>query len=99
MPRDGRFLENIGTYNPIPGPDMIKEITANPDRAKYWLTCGAQPSDRVAWLFGKIGLLPPLPPRVAKYPGIPRSIVKAMEAATSKPKEGAAVVAAAPKKK
>lgn len=86
-PRDGRFIEKIGTYNPIPDRDMVKEITTNGDRAKYWLTCGAQPSDRVAWLFGKVGLLPPLPPRVSKYPGIPRSIVKAMEDAAKAPKK------------
>jgi small subunit ribosomal protein S16 len=80
-PRDGRFIENVGTYNPIPDKNMTKEITANADRVKYWLTVGAQPSERVAWLFGKIGLLPPLPPRVSKYPGVPRSIVQAMEKA------------------
>ena len=46
----------IGTYNPIPCPkDGIKEITANSERAIYWLTCGAQPSDRVAWIFGIVG--------------------------------------------
>ena len=35
--------------------DGIKEITANSERAIYWLSTGAQPSDRVAWLFGMIG--------------------------------------------
>ena len=41
----------------------MKEITANSDRVKYWVSVGAQPSSRVAWLFGKIGILPPPPPR------------------------------------
>jgi hypothetical protein len=41
----------------------VKEITANSDRVKYWVSVGAQPSSRVAWLFGKIGILPPPPPR------------------------------------
>ena len=82
-PRDGRFIENLGTYNPIPSKDMVKEITANGERVKYWMTCGAQPSDRVAWLFGKIGLLPPSPPRISEFPGVPRSLVKAMKAETT----------------
>ena len=38
-------------------------MTANSDRVKYWVAVGAQPSDRVAWLFGKIGILPPPPPK------------------------------------
>jgi small subunit ribosomal protein S16 len=99
--RDGRFIERVGTYNPIPDKFDTKEITAHGDRIKYWLTCGAQPSDRVAWLFGKIGLLPPLPPRVPKYPGVPRSIVKAMEKAQtdSKAKKGGAAPEAAKPKK
>lgn len=41
----------------------MKEVTANSDRVKYWVSVGAQPSDRVAWLFGKIGILPPPPPK------------------------------------
>eukprot|EP00605_Chrysophyceae_sp_TOSAG23-4_P001675 GSChrysophyteH1.ASY1.ANO1.1841.1 assembled CDS len=85
-PRDGKFIENVGTYNPIPDKDGTKELTANGDRIKYWMTVGAQPSDRVKWLLGKMGLLPPAPPRVAKYPGIPRSIVKTMKEAEKKKK-------------
>ena len=80
-PRDGRFIENVGTYNPIPSKfDATKEITANGERVNYWLSVGAQPSDRVAWLFGKVGLMPPLPIRVAKYPGIPKPLVKVLKA-------------------
>lgn len=43
--------------------DYTKEIAANSERVKYWMSVGAQPSYRVAWLFGKAGLLPPPPPR------------------------------------
>lgn len=53
----------IGTFNPLPSKDGVKEVTANSDRVKYWVSVGAQPSDRVAWLFGKIGILPPPPPK------------------------------------
>jgi small subunit ribosomal protein S16 len=43
-PRDGRFVEIVGTYNPIKDP---AEIDLKAERIKYWLSCGAQPSDTV----------------------------------------------------
>ena len=58
--RDGKHLERLGTYNPIPN-NGVKHIQLNTDRIKYWLSVGAQPSDRVAWLLSKAGLMPPLP--------------------------------------
>mmetsp|Transcript_20054 Transcript_20054/g.25947 ORF Transcript_20054/g.25947 Transcript_20054/m.25947 type:complete len:120 (-) Transcript_20054:1095-1454(-) len=60
-PRDGRFIERVGTYNPIPARDGIKEVIIKSDRIKYWLACGAQPTKRVAWLLGKAQILPPMP--------------------------------------
>ncbi len=53
--RDGRFIEVVGTYDPLTDPATIK---FNEDRAKYWLGVGAQPSDRVAILLEKSGLVP-----------------------------------------
>ena len=47
MPRDGRFLEQIGTYNPMKDPDESRFKT---DRLEHWLSVGAQPSDTVASL-------------------------------------------------
>jgi len=61
-PRDGKFLEILGTYNPIANKAGMKEIRLKEDRLKYWLGVGAQPSDRVSWILGKFGILPP-PPR------------------------------------
>ena len=63
FPRDGRFIERLGTYNPIANKDNIKEVTANSERVKYWVSVGAQPSDRVAHIFGKVGILPEPPKR------------------------------------
>mmetsp|Transcript_5020 Transcript_5020/g.11984 ORF Transcript_5020/g.11984 Transcript_5020/m.11984 type:complete len:106 (+) Transcript_5020:254-571(+) len=60
-PRDGKFLEIVGTYNPLANKEGMKEIRIKEDRLKYWLAVGAQPSDRVAWVLGKFGILPPLP--------------------------------------
>jgi len=53
-PRDGRFIENIGHYNPRTEP-MTFEI--NEERARYWLSQGAQPSDAVARLLEKMGII------------------------------------------
>lgn len=62
-PRDGKFLEIVGTYNPIANRSGMKEIRLKEDRLKYWLSVGAQPSDRMAWILGKFGILPPPPPK------------------------------------
>mmetsp|Transcript_12289 Transcript_12289/g.14298 ORF Transcript_12289/g.14298 Transcript_12289/m.14298 type:complete len:105 (+) Transcript_12289:122-436(+) len=71
-PRDGKFLEIVGTYNPIATKDGIKEIRLKTDRLRYWLSVGAQPSDRVSWILGKFGVLPPPPPRVSLQKMIPK---------------------------
>ena len=47
-PRDGRFIEKIGNYNPLLAKDDEKRVVLNADRAKHWLSNGAQPTDRVA---------------------------------------------------
>jgi len=43
-PRDGRFVEVVGTYDPLKKP---AEVKLDAERVKYWLSCGAQPSDTV----------------------------------------------------
>ncbi len=53
-PRDGRFLENVGTYNPLQDP---AEVTLKTDRVHYWLQQGATPTDTVRSLLKKEGLL------------------------------------------
>jgi small subunit ribosomal protein S16 len=52
-PRDGRFLEIVGTYNPLPDP---VEVSVKEDRVKFWMGQGATPSDTVRSLFKKQGL-------------------------------------------
>ena len=52
-PRDGKFLEKLGTYNPLKDP---AEITLNQDRINYWIEKGAIPSDTVRSLFKKEGI-------------------------------------------
>ncbi|MGC9195197.1 MAG: 30S ribosomal protein S16 [Syntrophobacteraceae bacterium] len=53
-PRDGRFIENIGTYNPLPAETDVK---INSERLQYWLGQGAQPTDTVAGLIKKYASL------------------------------------------
>ena len=52
-PRDGRFLEKVGTYNPLLDP---AEVTLNTDRVQYWLQQGATPTDTVKSLLKKQGV-------------------------------------------
>ena len=47
-PRDGKFIEKIGNYNPLLAKDDEKRVVLDADRAKHWLGVGAQPTDRVA---------------------------------------------------
>ncbi len=47
-PRDGRFIERIGSYNPMVPKDHPERIVLNTERAKHWLSVGATPSDRVS---------------------------------------------------
>ena len=54
--RDGRYLEQIGTYNPLLPKDDENRVKLNEDRAKYWLGVGAQPSDRVARFLDAAGI-------------------------------------------
>jgi small subunit ribosomal protein S16 len=54
--RDGRFLEKIGTYNPLLAKDSPERVKLDADRAKHWLSVGAQPSDRVARFLDAMGI-------------------------------------------
>ncbi|KNG94491.1 30S ribosomal protein S16 [Pseudaestuariivita atlantica] len=47
MPRDGRFIEKLGTYNPLLPKDSEDRVKMNIERIKYWLDQGAQPTDRI----------------------------------------------------
>ena len=55
-PRDGKFLEQVGTYNPLLAKDDENRVRLTTDRVNYWLGVGAQPTDRVARLLDKAGL-------------------------------------------
>jgi small subunit ribosomal protein S16 len=55
-PRDGKYLEQVGTYNPLLAKDDENRVRMVEDRVRYWLGVGAQPTDRVARLLDKLGI-------------------------------------------
>lgn len=58
MPRDGRYIERVGTYNPMLPQEHPDRIKLDSDRIKHWLGVGAQPSDRVARFLGHAEIIP-----------------------------------------
>ena len=55
-PRDGKFIERIGSYNPLLAKDDEKRVVLDTERAKYWVAAGAQPTDRVARFLDAAGV-------------------------------------------
>ena len=55
-PRDGAFIEKIGSYNPLLAKDDANRVQIDADRAKHWLSVGAQPTDRVARFLDAAGV-------------------------------------------
>ncbi len=58
MPRDGRFIERLGTYNPLLPKDSEARVTMNVERIQYWMSQGAQPTDRIARMLEAAGVVP-----------------------------------------
>ena len=56
-PRDGKYLEQIGTYNPMLPKDSAERVKLDEDRARHWLGVGAKPSDRVHRFLDTAGIL------------------------------------------
>jgi small subunit ribosomal protein S16 len=57
-PRDGKFIEKVGFFNPLLPKDKKERLNLDTDRIKYWLSQGAQPSDRVARFLGQENIIP-----------------------------------------
>ena len=57
MPRDGRFIEKLGTYNPLLPKDSEERVKMDMERVKYWLGEGAQPTDRISRMLEAAGVL------------------------------------------
>jgi len=57
MPRDGRFIEKLGTYNPLLPKDSEERVKMDVDRVKHWMDQGAQPTDRVSRFLEAAGVI------------------------------------------
>ena len=57
-PRDGKFIEKIGSYNPLLPKDKKERIKVEAERVKYWMSKGAQPTLRVSRLLGEVQIMP-----------------------------------------
>lgn len=78
-PRDGRFIEKLGTYNPMLDRDHADRVTLKTERVQHWLGVGALPSDRVARFLGEAGLIEK--PAVRESPKKSQPKAKAQERA------------------
>ena len=92
-PRDGRFIEKIGSYNPMLEKSNEKRVQLDAERAKYWLSVGAQPSDRVAHFLADAKLGPKPKMTVSPKKSAPKA--KAQERIKAA-KEASEAAAAAP---
>jgi small subunit ribosomal protein S16 len=86
--RDGRFIEKIGTFNPLLPKDHAERFTLVEDRARYWLSVGAQPTDRVSRFLDDKGLLKRAP-RSNPHKGEPGEKAKARAEEKRQKAEGA----------
>ena len=99
-PRDGRFVEKVGTYNPMLPQDNQERIRLHEDRIKHWLSVGAQPTDRVALFLGKAQIIEMPTTRIRPAQSTPKAKaqerLKAEEAARQDAEEARKAAAAKP---
>ena len=98
MPRDGRFIEKLGTYNPLLPKDSEDRVKMDMDRIKHWLGHGAQPTDRIARMLEAAGVLPRTErnnPKKAELGTKAKERLEAKKAAAEAPAEEAAAEAPA----
>jgi small subunit ribosomal protein S16 len=77
MPRDGRYIERVGTYNPMLPQEHPDRIKLDGERIKHWLGVGAKPSDRVARFLGQAEIIPM--PSISETPKKSAPRAKTME--------------------
>ena len=78
-PRDGKFIEKIGSYNPLLPKDKKERIKVEAERVKYWMSKGAQPTMRVSRLLGEVQLMPMPKPGNNPQKAIPKKDRKKVE--------------------
>jgi len=76
-PRDGKFIEKIGSYNPLLPKDKKERIKIEAERVKYWMSKGAQPTLRVSRLLGELQIMPMPKPGNNPQKAVPKKDRKA----------------------
>ena len=94
MPRDGRFVEKIGTFDPVKPKDDANRVVLDTEKAKAWLAKGAQPTDRVLRLLDGLGIAK-REARVNPIKAKPKKKAQERTAAAAAAAETAAAAAAA----
>ncbi len=92
-PRDGRYIEKVGTHNPLLPKDHEDRVNLVEDRIKYWLEQGAQPTDRVARFLDAAGLYKR---EASNNPNKAKAGAKALERVEEKKAKAEAAAAPAP---
>ena len=95
MPRDGRFVERLGTFDPIKPKDAADRLVIDAEKAQAWIGKGAQPTDRVARLLETVGVGTREAQNNPKK-GLPKKKAQERSAAATAAAEKAAAAAAAP---
>ena len=90
MPRDGRFIEKLGTYNPLLPKDSEDRVKMDMDRIQHWLGHGAQPTDRIARMLEAAGVLPKTERNNPKKGELGTKAKERLEAKEAKSEEAAA---------
>lgn len=95
-PRDGRYVERVGSYTPYLPSDHANRMVLNIERIKHWLSIGAQPSDRIAVILGKAGVIEMPKYTVRPQKSAPKAKAQERLKERAKAAEKAAEAAAAP---
>ena len=92
-PRDGRFIERLGSYNPMLPKEHADRFVVDVERVKYWLSKGAQPTERLEKMLSALGLVNAPATREQPKKSAPKA--KALERIKEKEEKAAAAAAAA----
>lgn len=92
MPRDGRYVERLGTYNPLLPKDSEDRVKMDMERVQYWLDKGAQPTDRISRMLEAAGVLEK---KTRNNPNKAKPGQKAQDRAEAKAEKAAAAAEAA----
>ncbi len=92
-PRDGRFIEKLGTYNPMLPQDHAERLVVDSEKVKAWIAKGATPTERLAKMFSKLGLC--AAPKINNQPKKSAPKAKALERIKEKEEKAKAAAEAA----